>query len=171
MKKDGYKTCPFDEMVSTYTGVVDCIEEKFQDFTNTEYLHLATIPASSRYNPNDTLLHHKKYKFFFNHESPGHADLYLTQEWPGGKNHYIENNYELFSERYTRRIRNFNEYVSSGHRVNFLITSETEKMPELHAAISHSYPDLSYKITRFPLAYSSVATDAYYAQKTLLLNA
>jgi hypothetical protein len=30
-KRDGYKTCPFDLMVSNYKGVVKCINENFKN--------------------------------------------------------------------------------------------------------------------------------------------
>ena len=41
-----------------------------------------------------------KYNFLFNHESPGHANLFQTQNWEGGKFHYIDNDFTNFKNRF-----------------------------------------------------------------------
>ena len=65
-KANGYNTCPFDLMVSNYKGVVECIRNNFIDFTNPAFLSLTSHG-----------IFNTKYGFGFNHESPGHANLYL----------------------------------------------------------------------------------------------
>ncbi len=37
-KANGYLTCPFDEMLSNYEGVVKCIQDDFEGFTDPKYL-------------------------------------------------------------------------------------------------------------------------------------
>lgn len=139
-KEDGYLTCPFDLMVSNYKGVVDCIREEFADFCNPQYLQL-----------NDTGLVNTKYNFGFNHETPGHADLYLHENWPEGENHFINNNYHHFIERYNRRIDSFKNYLQNTDCVLFVIQFKYEPNPEnncadLRQAIAEKYPNLKYSI-------------------------
>lgn len=168
-KSQGYKTCPFDEMVTNYEGIVECINDGLTPLTDTNYLRIIHLPSDAIHNPNDDLIHHSKYKFWFNHESPGHANLYLTQNWPGGKEHYIANNYEKFCERYNRRIDNFKSYVTCGERVNFIITRFPDPMKELHDAISHAWPDLSYSILRYELEDTpATPISAFYTQHELM---
>jgi hypothetical protein len=168
-KYNGYKTCPFDEMVTNYEGIVQCINDGLDPLTNPEYLRVIHLPADARHNAHDDLIHHSKYKFWFNHESPGHANLYLSQNWPGGKEHYIANNYEKFRERYNRRIENLRAYCTSGDRVNFLITRFDAPMPELHDAISSTWPNLSYSIIRFDLENTGATPrEAFYTQDALM---
>jgi GDP-D-mannose dehydratase len=45
------------------------------------------------------MIYNKKYNFIFNHESPGHANLFVSQNWTKGINHYIMNDYEEFINR------------------------------------------------------------------------
>lgn len=149
-KIDGYKTCPFDEMITNYNGIVQCIENDFQDFCNPDTLEIKHIPSESKYLKDDFIIYNKKYKFLFNHESPGHAKLWIDQKWPGGINHFIANNYEKFIERYTRRIQNFREYLNSGVKIVFLIIPPREDdFQELRAAFSRKYPSLNYSIVSF----------------------
>ena len=59
-KTDGYNTCPFDEMVSNYNGIVKCIEDDFQYFYDENYLSLKELP-------NEYQINNSKYNFWFNH--------------------------------------------------------------------------------------------------------
>ena len=77
-KTDGYQRCPFDLMVSNYTGVVDCINDGFDDLYNPKYLQLNTMLKGEQ------MIYHTKYKFLFNHESPNY-DVHITRNWEGGK--------------------------------------------------------------------------------------
>jgi hypothetical protein len=142
-KAKGYKTCPFDEMISNYPGLIECIKDNFKYFCDPNYLTLIeTTDVPYIYNT--------KYKFIYNHESPGHANLHITEKWPEGKNHYINNNYKHFIERYTQRIQSFRNYLScSKNVITFIIsrynTLQTD-LVELHEALRMHYPNLSYHI-------------------------
>ena len=163
-KADGYKTCPFDEMNSTYHGIVECLRDDFKYFTDSRYLSLITHPTTCRYYPGETLLYNTKYGFLFNHESPGHANLYQTQNWKGGVNHYINNDFEMFRERYERRIDNFRSYIRSGRHITFLITCPNENLHELREVIDTW--KISYEITRFDIQNQ----DSYTYHLDLLQN-
>jgi len=106
-KKNGYKTCPFDEMITNYEGIIECIADDFEYLCDKEYLELIKIPKESKWlNTNgdgDIMIYNKKYKFIFNHESPGHANLFVNQKWSKGINHYIINDYEEFINRYKKK--------------------------------------------------------------------
>lgn len=114
-KADGYKTCPFDLCIAPYDGVVKCIQDKFCDFLNPSYLVMQTVPGALLESAHDEeLLYNTKYGFVFLHESPGHGNLYETENWPGGKYHFVADNWAEFLLRYVRRINNFNAYIESG---------------------------------------------------------
>jgi hypothetical protein len=36
-KLNGYKTCPFDKIVTNYRGIIDCIMDDFQYLCDTRY--------------------------------------------------------------------------------------------------------------------------------------
>ena len=92
-------------MISDYAGVIECITDDFKDFCNTDYPALA-------HNGEENIIKNLKYNFYFNHESPGHANLYLTEHWQFGSTHFIENNYQRFIERYQARRNNFRNYLN-----------------------------------------------------------
>jgi hypothetical protein len=151
-KQDGYKTCPFDEMITNYKGMIDCINDNFEYLCDKKYLELIKIPKESKWlNTNgdgDIMIYHKKYKFIFNHESPGHANLFNSQKWANGINHYIINEYEEFINRYKRRITNIKELLSSGKNITFILTrpiTGTCHISELSDVIRHKYPFLTFK--------------------------
>jgi hypothetical protein len=150
-KHDGYKTCPFDLMVSNYLGVIECIEDNFQYFTDTNYLQIIKSNSDKIFvtnNLQDSIIYHTKYKFIFNHESPGHANLYLTENWEKGINHFTMNNYENFIKRYNNRINNFKNYLKSGNYINFIITRYNTRnindIQLLNSAIIKNFPDLKF---------------------------
>jgi len=146
-KANGYKTCPFDEMASNYNGVIECIKDDFQYFCDTKYLELITIPKDAKHLSGETIVYNSKYKFIFNHESPGHANLYITQNWAKGINHYIINNYEEFINRYNRRIQNFKNLLASGKDIIFILTRYNTQMcdiSELNTTIINKYPNLNF---------------------------
>jgi len=142
-KEDGYNTCPFDLMVSNYKGIIECIYNDFADFYNPAYLVLS----------NENLLFNVKYNFGFNHESPDHADIYLHENWPEGKMHFVNNNYAHFIERYKKRIQNFYDYIYNPNNfIHFVINFHYDKNPnndcaELRHAIATKFPHLQYCIT------------------------
>jgi len=140
-RAQGYNTCPFDLMVSNYHGIIECIKNDFKDFCNPEYLLLT----------ND-ILFNTKYNFGFNHETPGHANLYLHENWPEGENHFINNNFHHFIERYNKRINSFRNYLKDPKNyIIFIIEFYYDKNPnndcqELRDVLKIKYPDLKYEI-------------------------
>lgn len=130
-KKEGYKTCPFDLILSNYPGILKCLREDFKHFTNPEYLNVVDIPSDYKHLAGNKLIFNSYYKFFFNHESPVHADFHIKENWPGGMNHFIDNNYEKFIERYERRINNFREYIKSDGIITFLLVRYNTDNSEL----------------------------------------
>lgn len=144
-KENGYNTCPFDLMVSNYRGVVECIKTDFLDFANPNFLIL-----------NQEGIFNVKYNFGFNHESPGHADLYLHENWPEGTNHFINNNFKHFIERYTTRIQAFQHYLTAPRTfINFMIQFKNEvnlndDFAKLRDVLKLKYPQLNYTIHYIP---------------------
>jgi len=141
-KEEGYNTCVFDLMVSNYNGVCECINSDFADFCNTDYLIMRSDPV----------IYHTKYRFDFNHETPGHGDLYLHENWKEGTNHFINNNYKNFIERYNNRIKSFINYLNDPTKyIIFIIHFFYEKKPDndflqLREILKRKYPHLKYEI-------------------------
>lgn len=145
-KSGGYKTCPFDIMNTNYPGIIQCLKDDFKHFTDTEYLKLVHIPSTEKYHSNDVLIINTRYGFIFNHESPRHADLHIRENWPEGKDHFINNNFYHFIERYNRRIQNFRDYIHSGQGIIFLTNHPKRDYTKLIDCISTVYPHLSFSI-------------------------
>ena len=174
-KADGYLTCPFDECNSYFGGVIECIRDDFKDFFNPEYLQLIEIPFDytiiyiqninkwvvynsddpdhsgehycGGYKTGEKIIYNTKYKMMFIHESPDHANLYSLQNWPGGKNHFVDNAFALFKERYGRRIENFQNYLRSDNNIHFILSRYNQDMTLLDEILKNKYPTLEYKIT------------------------
>ena len=92
------------------------------------------------------LIYNNKYKFLFNHESP-HKDHYIREGWEKGVDHYVMNNYEEFVNRYSQRIRNIRELLTSGKYITFILTrpmTSLEDIPELIDIIKEKYPLLQF---------------------------
>jgi hypothetical protein len=140
-KANGYKTCPFDLMVSNYNGLIKCIYEDFQHFCNPHFLIL-----------NKSGIYNTYYNFAFNHESPEHANIYLHENWPEGKNHFVNNNFKHFIDRYNCRIQSFREYLwNSNNHIIFIIQFVYDQNPndncmKLREALKVKYPHLNYSI-------------------------
>jgi hypothetical protein len=142
-KQNGYKTCPFDEMITNCTGIIDCIMDDFEYFCDVKYLELIKDPRNDEH-----LIYNNKYKFIFNHESPGHANLHIKEHWAKGANHYTMNDYEEFINRYKRRIQNFKDLLNSNKKITFILTRPNTQLCdiiELNKVITHKYPFLNYK--------------------------
>jgi hypothetical protein len=142
-KSDGYKTCPFDIIVTNYVGIVDCLLDDFKFMCDDKFLEIR--PGKS---DNEVLIFNTKYNFIFNHESPGHADLYLKENWPEGKFHFTVDNFRNLKERYNRRIDNFRRYVLNPlNRVTFIMTSwDKTDISDLQYVIQKMYPTLQYEV-------------------------
>ena len=145
-KYQGYTTCPFDVMNTNYPGLIQCLNEDFKYFTDINYLKLVTFPSTEKFHGGDTIIMNTRYGFLFNHESPGHADLYKKENWPEGKDHYINNDFKHFIERYNRRIQNFRDYIHSGNSIVFLMNRPQSDFTKLHECIRNNYPNLHYTI-------------------------
>ena len=148
-KQNGYKTCPFDMMVTNYIGVCKCIEDDFKFFCDPNYLELRPAPIMSPHIPNqidnEMWVFNSYYNFFFNHESPYHGKLYLNEQW-SSPNHFVENNFQRFIERYERRINNFRTYMAESELINFILWRYNSSPTELLEIIKRKYPNLKFKI-------------------------
>jgi len=166
-KENGYKTCPFDEMISNYKGMIQCIEDDFVYFTDPQYLEVKQIPPGLPYiDYNDycnEIIVNTKYNFVFNHESPGHPFLPTTQNWQHGKYHYCIENYKYFIERYKRRIEKFRSYLNDPNNIITFILSRynttQNDISELHNVVQKKYPTVEYSViildTDKKLAYNN----------------
>jgi len=163
LKKDGYKTCPFDLMVSNYEGVIQCLYDDFKDFTNPECLKLFPSPDGE-----EIIIRNIKYKFCHNHESPGHANLHIIQNWEGGKTHFVDNNYEKLIERLNQRVQNFRNYMNSGNHINFLISDFDPDVPELHKCLKTVYPNLKYSLVYYGLEVRSDESSKDYFNRHMI---
>ena len=150
-KAGGYQTCPFDMMITNYKGIIECIKDDFKYLCDTKYIELIKIPQESKWlnthGGGDFVIYNNKYKFIFNHESPGHADLFITQGWAKGIDHYMQNDYEEFKNRYNRRIKNIKNLLNSGKYITFILTRPKTKMEditELNDLLILKYPLLKF---------------------------
>lgn len=125
-KNEGYLTCPFDIMVTNYNGLIECIKDDFDPLCQDEYIKLYKVSKDSKWfnfsGNGDYVIYNNKYNFIFNHESPGHADLHIAENWENGINHFVINNFENFKKRYKKRIENIKYYLNSNkYIINFII--------------------------------------------------
>lgn len=147
-KKNGYKTCVFDLMVSNLPGIIKCINDDFKYFCDLDYIQLKNsvhdffgIPVGSQ------VLCNTYYNFVFTHESPGHILLFWHEKWPDGIDHYVKNGYAKFIERYTQRINNFKEYMNGENKIIFkIIGPEGQNLDELNNALKLKYPNLVFDL-------------------------
>jgi len=150
IKNNGYKTCPFDMMISNYIGLIECIKDDFKYFCDPNYLELRKCPIISPHipnqNDNEMWIYNTKYNFAFNHEAPGHGSLYLSERWIGGIDHFVVNNFENFINRYTNRINNFRAYLKDSDYINFILYRYNSVPYELVDVIKNKYPNLKFKI-------------------------
>ena len=141
-KKNGYKTCPFDIMVTNYEGICECIKDDFKYLCDENYLEIIKV------NEDECTIYNNKYNFAFNHESPGHANLYITEGWKYGKFHFTINNYENLKKRYFERINNIKEYLSDkNNTINFIITTwekNENDLKKLKEILNIKYPNTKY---------------------------
>ena len=152
-KEQGYKTCPFDVMISNYKGIVQCFEDDFANFFD---LTLLQMPNDSPYMKNDLLIYNPTYKFLFNHESPGHGNLWQNEKWVLGINHYTDDDFLHFKGRYKKRIENLKKYLESGEDIHFIISYPDidYTFNEFKEVLGRKYPNLRYKIENIGLTAS-----------------
>jgi hypothetical protein len=181
-KKEGYLTCPFDELVSNLSGVIKCIDEDFKNFYDENFLSIIQCKGDS---PNfshikdDKLIRNTYYNFIYNHESPGHANLYISQNWKGGINHYIDNNYKEFKNRYIKRISNFYSYLNNPeNEIIFILHGYNESNSQillLKTVLEKKFPNLKYELYFLPVHYDkNIIADHYklmgYSENDLEMN-
>ena len=142
-KAQGYRTGPFDMMLSTYEGVVQCLRDDFRHLTAPQHLQLGK----------DGQLRNTYYNFTFVHESPPYFPYTvktLKQPWPNGVMHFINDNFLLLKERYNRRIESFLSYLHSGSPIVFLLEIQDEvgsrDCEELAGVLRGKYPGLDFRI-------------------------
>jgi hypothetical protein len=151
-RAEGYNTCPFDLHNSNYLGVVKCIKDGFKYLTDPAYLEIREGTFCSEHfemfsEPKvERQIVNTCYGFVYNHESPGHANLYLSENWAGGINHFVDNNFEKFIERYNKRVQNFRNYMASGDKIHFLLMRYNAVPNELCKALEGAYPNLDFEI-------------------------
>lgn len=152
IRSEGYNTCPFDLLNTNYIGVCKCIEDDFKYFTDIRYLKLVKGTYCSEHfsmydSPKEEFqIVNTYYGFVFNHESPGHGNLYIDEGWAGGINHFVDNDFKNFIERYEQRINNFRKYISESEKINFLLMRYNSIPVELCKVISDKYPSLNFDI-------------------------
>ena len=168
-KSEGYLTCPFDEMVTNLSGIIKCIKNDFKYFCDENFLTIIKCTSDSpnlSYAKNDNLIRNIYYNFIYNHESPGHANLYITQNWVGGINHYIDNDYKEFKIRYNRRIENFYSYLHNpDNEIIFILHGYNESNPNiffLKTVLEEKFPNLKYELYFLPVHYDkNIILDQY----------
>lgn len=142
-KSNGYNTCPFDEMLSNYHGILECLKDDFKYFCDTNYLEILNTTDGP-------FIYNSKYKFAFNHESPGHNNLHIIQKWPEGINHFINNNYAHFIKRYKKRINSFRKYLADPNNyIEFILqryNTFTLDLWQLNDILLVRYPHLKFKV-------------------------
>jgi len=148
-KEQGYQTCPFDLMITNYHGIVDCIQDDFKYFCDPQYLRVMTIEQDYTYlafKKGERVIVNTRYNFIFNHESPGHGNLYVQENWENGQEHFIVDNFKAFIERYTRRIQNFRNYVHDPNMyIRFIISKPFIHIPHIIQALEKII-ELKYQI-------------------------
>ena len=143
-KENGYNTCPFDIMVTNYPGICECINDDFKYLCDEKYLEIIKHGDCE----NETVVYNNKYNFSFNHEGPGVANLYITENWEHGRDHFIINNFQYLKERYQQRTNNFVKYLSDpNNTITFIITTWDKTESDMHVLkdiLKIKYPDLKY---------------------------
>ena len=145
LKRPTYETCVFDLMISNLSGIIKCFETDFQYFCNPEHL---------KYD-GKSYIKNTYYKFMFNHETPGHADLHLKEGWPGNdKFHFTKNNFKMFIERYNRRIQSFKNYIRDNDHIVFIlqrvnIDNKEQLLMKLKEILKKKYPKKKFSFDLF----------------------
>jgi Putative papain-like cysteine peptidase (DUF1796) len=137
-KNEGYKTCPFDIMITNYYGVIKCINDKFKYFMDTNYLEITD---------NGEIIN-TKYDFYFLHEihsSMLKVNAVKVSEFPT-EDHYTKNDFENLKIRYNNGVKNFNNYMKNTKEITFILNRLNPTHVELHKCIKNNYPNLKFDI-------------------------
>ncbi len=145
LKKPEYQTCVFDLMISNLDGIIKCFENDFKYFCDPKYIVYT----------GKGFIKNTHYKFMFNHETPGHADLHLKEGWPGNdKNYFVKDNFKMFIDRYNRRISNFKNYIKENDHIIFIlqmvkINQENSLLLKLKKILKKKYPKKIFSFDLF----------------------
>jgi hypothetical protein len=140
LQKTQHNVNVFDSMISNLHGIIKCFENDFQYFCDPKYL----IYNGKGYIKNSF------YKFMFNFETPGHADLYLKEGWPGNdKFYFTKNNFKMFIERYQKRILNFKTQINNNDQIIFVlqmvrINQQHPLLLEFKKVLNKKYPKKTF---------------------------
>lgn len=120
MKKNNYKSCPFDLCITPFKSLCLILENNFNNFF--DGLHV----TDTDYNAEGDRTHagpgfkiiKNKAGMILNHESPSHSHLFNN-----GKNDddfYIRNNFKELKIRYMKRIHNFKNILRNNNNIIFV---------------------------------------------------
>jgi hypothetical protein len=131
-KADGELSCPFDLAWHDYETTCRLIDNGFDKYLDTTRLYV---------NSNGHIAH-RDYTIIFNHESDD-AEKLLK---------FVRNDYEMFCERYSKRILNWNSLLETDQHVVFLLHYKQYPV-ELVSIIRNKYPDLQFTILTINCPY------------------
>jgi hypothetical protein len=110
-------------MATNLSGIIKCIENDFNDFYDPKYLELKHIddPTATANNFKAISIRHVLHDFYFNHEAPFHANIYLNEKWPGEDPcHFIKDEFKMLIDRYKKRIENFKNHIQNNDKITFI---------------------------------------------------
>ena len=118
LKKDNGLTYPFDLCVCKFDSLIECLEDKFENF------HDYKLKDYS-WEKNRII---NRYNISFNHESPYHKNvdnvfLFESEKWKGGQFHFVDNKFKNMEERYKNRINNFMKTIKEYEFITFFYGS------------------------------------------------
>nr|QOI90620.1 hypothetical protein HWQ62_00489 [Pyramimonas orientalis virus] len=165
LKSNGRRTCLFDLSLTSYYAICELFENTF-DLTTFLNFRLIDNPHGEKFcqthiddnerhllfNPKTGLPYGQivinEMGCMFNHESPGHPELYHTERWTS-KTMFVDDDFKLLKDRYTTRRDNLKEYIrqaiENNYEINFVLT--TFVIPrKLDSIIQVKYPSLKYTI-------------------------
>ncbi|ESQ80725.1 hypothetical protein AEAC466_21595 [Asticcacaulis sp. AC466] len=157
----GRLTSVFDLCWTTREALCHFIETGFDDFFDD--IDLIENPKGQFNTPTGELLYsfvsdkpygdlivNKRYGMIFNHESPGHPFLAVSEGWES-PNRFSEKNFFHFRERYSRRVDVFLSTIQRSLRDNveitFLMKAGPDDAPHLGQVISQTFPELRFKLS------------------------
>ena len=152
-KKEGYKTCPFDVMLSNYEGLVRCLQEDFRYLTDSQYLRVIDVPVNDTLHvPHDKVIINTRYNFLFYHDSPVQY-IFDDYQWENGLEHFVVNDFAALKERYKKRVSNFVDYMGGGYEVLLVMLAPTlgykTGFPRLNKVLHEKYPNSRYRFAKF----------------------
>lgn len=143
-KSSGYKTCPFDLMLTNIEGVLDCIRTDFEDFLNLNYFD-CTTHLPKEYFPVNT-----KYDFKFNHEGFDNFIGPRSKIW-------APEYQQKFLDRYNTRVDNFRYYCNNAEYITFIAQESPSDLPSnkivvstIEQTIQEAYPKLDFGLIVLP---------------------